>query len=108
MPRRNRRRRDRRQDELTPEQDLDLICGEAMGAFGSPKEREAAWETHKNELLASTTPGFRPQAWWDFEGYSKLSDDEDDSVALERLGVLTPEEKRILRKWARPHDVTVA
>ena len=82
---------------LTPEQEIaPLIGGQA---FATPQEYERAWWTHREELLASVNPTTRPAAWWALEFKGERRPRERDRQALERLGLLTPEEKHLVEKW---------
>jgi hypothetical protein len=62
-------------------------------AFTSEAERLAAWEVHRDELLAREhIPGNRPAAWWDFESPEPRDHREAEADQLQRLGLLTPDE----------------
>jgi hypothetical protein len=99
MPRINRRIRSRRRDVLTAEQALDLICGEALRAFDSDEQRRDAWDRHRDEVIAHVGPCCRPAAFWKYE-HPEIACDDQNEATLRRLGLLTPEEKKVLRKWA--------
>jgi hypothetical protein len=61
-------------------------------AFHSEEHFRAAWERHRDRILAGYRRGRRPQGWWRFEapfpypGYAK------EPVALLAAGVLTEQE----------------
>jgi hypothetical protein len=93
MPRINRRKRKRKTLGLSGRQELDLILGDALGAFETPTERERAWFLHREELMQDMGPMTRPAAFWDYE-HEKLPR-EKCAAALRRLRLFTPEEERI-------------
>jgi len=98
MPRINRRLRARRSDALTEEQMWALLLGAYPEAFQTPEQREKAWFRYREELMREVNPGCRPSAFWEMEHYEKLPG-ERDYQALHRLGLLTTEEKTLLRRW---------
>lgn len=55
---------------LSLEEAMDLI-GVGL-AFTSDGERRAAWERHRERLIAGRSPMVRPKAFWDYEGPSEL------------------------------------
>jgi hypothetical protein len=70
-----------------------------LAGFDSRAELEAAWWRHRDELLASVNATTRPAAWWALEFKGERKPGERDWQALERLGMLTDEEKRLVEKW---------
>ena len=65
-------RRERR-GRLNPDADLELWLGLAgprhESAFASEEERRELWFKHRDRLLGTlpSSPGRRPQGWWDYE-----------------------------------------
>lgn len=59
-------------------------------------EVSEAWETMKDELLPRfirDNPGRRPWGWWACESPERRRRDESERDYLERLDLLTPEER---------------
>ena len=53
---------------LTLAQQIELAIGpRERSAFAGEAERRAAWERHRQELLALEAPDRRPWAWWFYE-----------------------------------------
>jgi hypothetical protein len=85
----------------------------AFVAFASEEARRAAWEIHRDELLAREhIPGNRPAAWWDYEAPEPRDHREAEADQLQRLGLLTPDELAALaappptrEPWAARFDV---
>lgn len=119
---RRRKGRDRRLDELTLEEGLDLAGGPFSGTHAAlrwggrlvrwttDQERRAAWEAHRDEIMArygpGQRPGRRPAAYWQYDapGVIEAADPDDDvdthrrAVAfLARRGLLTPAELDAIR-----------
>lgn len=91
-------RRGRGQRGMTDEEELDLVLGSSMGAFGSDAERQASWFANREELIALVNPLSRPQAFWDYEQPDARQRAEKDFQTLERLGLLSDAEKALLAK----------
>ena len=65
-----RQRRSRERRGLTADERKDLghpATSRRPAPFASESERRAAWQRHRDELMAAHQPGERPQAWWAFE-----------------------------------------
>jgi hypothetical protein len=82
---------------LTPEQELALLIG-GPDLFLSRAEYERAWWAHREQLMPSVNPLTRPAAWWALEFTGERKPGERDWEALERCGLLTPEEINLLGK----------
>jgi hypothetical protein len=101
-----RRRRVQRGNTLTTEQEFELILGpngELFGdsskgsAFESEHERRLAWAEHAERLIGVCNPTMRPWAWWQYDSAEKQPrPGESEPAALERMGVLTAKEQRLL------------
>lgn len=79
--------------------------------FATEEERRAAWEAHRETLLASARPGMRPGAWWQYDApqlEAQRLPHESDLQLLFRLGQLGPEEVEALeaRGWWPPEPAT--
>jgi hypothetical protein len=82
-------------DELTPEQRKDLRYSWTPTAFASESDRRAAWETHRESLMAESHAGRRPHAYWQYdqpEINAKRMGLETDVQLLWRFGLLTAAE----------------
>lgn len=68
--------------ELTDEESADLL-GWGGPAFSSDEARRAAWEVHRDELLAGVRglPGTRPEAYW---AYTSSAPRDEDFLAPAR------------------------
>lgn len=93
MPRINRRAR-LQKPGLTHAQELDLVLGPGVGAFGSLAARRRAWIDNADALMASVGSMARPAAFWDYEGFVKHPGEKCPD-ALRRLELLTAKEKLI-------------
>jgi len=104
MPRR-RRIPKRRLDRLNERQRQLLLLGVALfedePGFESEQEEREAWERHREALLAECAAErparWRPAAWWKYEAPEPRNKDEPEAEQLARLGLLTPEERALLR-----------
>jgi hypothetical protein len=68
--------------------------------FDTREDYERAWWFHRDALIAGVNRCFRPDAFWQIEHQSERKPGERDWQALERLGLLTLEEKHLVEKWA--------
>jgi hypothetical protein len=98
MPRIDRKIRRRGPELLTDAQEMNLLIG-APGGFANDDERRKAWFAHRDELMAALNPCTRPAGFWEFEAPGGKLPGEKGWAALERLALLTPEEKHLARKW---------
>src|SRR5262245_60628943 len=69
--------------------------------FATAEERREAWERHREALMASMRPGFRPWAFWELEVPAKRRyhvhiHHGGEAVVLADLGLLTAEEEAVL------------
>ncbi len=65
-----RQRRTRERRGLTADERSDLghaATSRRPSAFASEAERRAAWELHRESIMAAHQPGQRPEGWWSFE-----------------------------------------
>jgi len=73
--------------------------------YPSQEERRAAWERHRDLLLAESDRGWRPQAWWDFDAPGlRIRPPRDPAyvpAGLWEAGALAPEEAAQLEKGWR-------
>jgi hypothetical protein len=77
-----RRKRTSRQGRLSRRQRGDLLMhhGYLVGPgrpFASEEQRRAAWELHRDELLAATNPGTYPAAYWTYDHPGEKREGED-------------------------------
>jgi hypothetical protein len=93
---------------LSPEQLWSLVLGEMerQPAFASKADRRAAWERHRDRLMANYGPprqrGTRPQAWWDYDSPVERDHDMHEALQLYRMGELKGDElKAVLAHWAK-------
>ncbi len=73
-----------------------LIGPGGRSAFASDAARRAAWQAHREEILKRWEhgyPGMRPSAWWRYDAPEPRLENERDAEALERLGLLSDEER---------------
>ncbi len=59
------------------------------------------WERHREQILAQTRAGRRPEEWWEYEAPFDYPGYDDETVALYRAGLLTEEELAELTPWWR-------
>src|SRR5262249_12978723 len=89
-------------DDLRPAQLMELKFGPnpaTASYFGSREELEDAWRRSRERLMASTNPGRRPQAFYEFE-YSGARPPYDlERSTLWRKGLLAAEERATLERW---------
>jgi hypothetical protein len=98
------RRKSKARDGLSLWQRWSLTIGCCGDEFDSDEERREAWERHRDELLAESRAGTRPQAWWDYEASIDQPADSDlETPALYKAGLLSDTEIAELmplwRKW---------
>jgi hypothetical protein len=100
MPAKRRRAKSR---DLSIWQSWSLELGGCFDdEFASDEERRAAWERHRNELLAESRAGIRPQAWWDYESpIPRPADGDLETPALYKAGLLSDAEIAELMPWWR-------
>jgi hypothetical protein len=82
-------------DELTKEERDDLRYSWTPTAFASEAARRAAWETHRESLMADCHPGRRPHAFWQYDepkAHAQRMALETDVQLLWRHGLLTAAE----------------
>jgi hypothetical protein len=82
---------------------------EERSPFESKEDRQAAWERHKNFLLAKCRHGFRPTGWWQYDaptlGVRRPRDLGYEKATLWEHGLLSPEEVVTLeREWRKHFD----
>ena len=77
---------------------MALLIGPTGGEFATEVEREAAWWEHREELMADVNPTTRPWAFWQYEQGGKHPARGKEAATLEKLGMLTPEEKRLIER----------
>jgi len=84
---------------LTFYEKLELAIGPGRDPqFADDEARRKAWEEHREVILAFVNKTTRPWAWWQFE-CEEAQDYTQGDAQLERLGVLTDEEKVRVAKW---------
>jgi hypothetical protein len=94
-----RRRRGQRALKLTDAEELELICGPGgESAFSSESARREGWALHAEWLIEACNRSTRPWAYWQYD--IQLQPSGNDMDALKRLGLLTPQEMRLLAAWA--------
>ena len=71
MPTKRRRmRRPVMTGDLTKDQERDLVWGRGRSAFSTDKARRDCWAKNRAGLidrLIARHPGYRPDAWWEYE-----------------------------------------
>jgi hypothetical protein len=77
---------------------------EERSPFESKEDRQAAWERHREYLMAKCHHGVRPTAWWDYDapalGVRRPVRPEYEKATLWEAGLLSPEEAATLeREW---------
>lgn len=92
-----RQRRTPRVDELPESWYWALALGGEPELFGGEAERRAAW--FKYRALIEVNPCHRPWGWWEYEAPERRNEGEHEHEQLERLGVLSPEERAELAEW---------
>lgn len=92
-----RMRREARPDELPESWFWGLALSSDPAIFGGEAQRRAAWAKYSH--LIETNPCTRPAAWWLYSSPEPRSEAEPEHEQLERLGVLTPEERAHLAQW---------
>lgn len=97
MATRRRRRRGARVEELPESWHWALALGGDAGIFGGEAERRRAWFTHSH--LIETNPCTRAAGWWLYESPEPRNLAEPEHAQLERLGVLSAEERGHLEQW---------
>src|SRR3954447_18569012 len=71
---------------------LELGEDERRPAFANEEERRAAWEYHREALLARERPGSRPRAWWEYDAPIRWPGYDRETVALYEAGLMSEEE----------------
>jgi hypothetical protein len=97
------KRRISKSRDLSLWQVWSLTVGDSAfpGEFASDEDRRAAWERHRDELLAESG-GRRPAAWWDYESPIPRPADRDlETPALYEAGLLSDTEIAELMPWWR-------
>jgi hypothetical protein len=97
---------------LSHEEEMSLELGDVVGErspFESEEERRAAWERHRDYLMARCDDGSRPAAWWDFDGpqlgVRRPPRLEYDKATLWEARLLTPQEVTMLEaRWRKEFD----
>ena len=98
----------KRRGELGTIQRWNLVLGHmdhqpVESQFATEKERRAAWECHRDKLLAKSGAGKRPQAWWDYEASESRDEKMAECLQLRRMGELSRAELDALiplwREW---------
>lgn len=94
--------------KLTRSQRFNLIAKVYLTGEGRPfeseAERRAAWEAHRDELMAASRPGLRPGSFWNYDRpdlEARRIPHETDVQLLYRLGLLSPDEIAQLTEWGR-------
>jgi len=64
---RQRRTRERRGLTADERSDLGHPATSRPSPFASEVERRAAWERHRESIMAAHQPGSRPEGWWLYE-----------------------------------------
>lgn len=80
---------------LTTEQLWYFMIGGDSPFESEDAEREA-WDRSRGKIIEDLGYLVRPDAWWKFDAPGPKLQGESDIEALERFGVLSVEEKRIL------------
>ena len=94
----------RRHSRLTHEQQMSLEWG-CGNAFADDDDRHAAWERHRDHLMAKCDDGWRPQAWWDYDSPIPRPRLEYQKAALWEAGLLVPKERTTLeQRWREDFD----
>jgi hypothetical protein len=74
-------------------------CG-TTSVFNSRQELESAWQWARERMMASLSPGRRPQAFYEFEYTGTRPPYDTERSTLWRKGLLTVEERATLeREW---------
>jgi hypothetical protein len=95
-------------NELTREQVIELLIGPTgKSAFKSESEARAAWSEHRAELLESSAPFRRPEAWSKFDcpHTPRLWANEPNANFFERNNQITEAEKRLLAALRHSGDI---
>ena len=110
MPRRLRhdKKRHRAARDLSAPEWVSLAFhegGDPGGPFASDAARERSWRAHREELLAGSSPGRRPGAFWDYD--APCAPDRDDyrgrhdgalnTIVPDDAGTLTTDEFDLAR-----------
>lgn len=104
-----RRRRDealrRRKGEISRQQAFELLtcCAAETRHFWDEADRRAAWEEHRDALLAACRAGHRPSAWWEYDRQpdERPRPGEHEVEALIRIGAATAADVDDLREALR-------
>lgn len=104
-------RRQRRPLSFSEEMSLEFgdLAGQ-QGPFESEEDREAAWERHRDYLMARFCQhGARPRGWWDYEapklGIRRPRDRDYEKATLWETGQLFESEVAALeRRWREDFD----
>jgi len=97
------KRRTSKSRDLSPWQIWSLTCGDSVfpEEFATDEDRRAAWERHRDELLAECA-GKRPAAWWDYDALiSRPADSDLETPVLYKAGLLSDAEIAELMPWWR-------
>ena len=120
---RTRRKRGRRFHSLAALQLAFGVPGASLNGgtpiYESEEERREAWEYYRASLLNEAGPGHRPAAWWEYDAPEPRDRTIGQSLQLDRLGLLTPDERAkcephwaaSLKSYRRPywdHDPAAA
>lgn len=73
--------------------------------FRTDKARRAAWNAHREEILAESRAGHRPWAWWEYDAPEARDESQAEEDQLIAMGVVDDDEraKIISDRAARPH-----
>lgn len=86
-------------DSLTDQQEWNLLIGDFPNAFHSEQARREAWVRHRHEFSMNDLT--RPAAWWDYDSPEPRNRQEKSHIQLDRLGMLTESERRLLESERR-------
>jgi hypothetical protein len=96
------RRKSKSRDCLSLHERWSLTVGDYGDVFASDDERRAAWQRHRDELLAESRAGRRPAAWWDYDAeIARPNGDDCQEPALYKAGLLSESELAELMPWWR-------
>lgn len=86
-----------RAGELTRDEYWNLTLGWPQNAFENERVRRAAWIANREKLMAESTHGHRPVAFWDYDFKGEWpADARDDAEAVYLLGIVSEPERAAL------------